>query len=44
MPHLIECVHVERKVVERSAVVCYWAVGVSVELDDGIDEVPYGLV
>ena len=40
-PHLIEGVHIERQVVELALVVGYRRVGVSVELHDGVDEVPY---
>ena len=43
-PHLIEGVHVERKIVEFSPIVGYRTVGISVELDDGIHKVPHLLV
>ena len=43
-PHLVEGVHVEGQVVELALVVGYGGVGVAVELDDGVHEVPYLLV
>ena len=43
-PHLIEGVHVEGQVVELALVVGHGGVGVAVELDDGVNEVPHLLV
>jgi len=43
-PHLVEGVHVEGQVVELALVVGHGGVGVAVELDDGVHEVPYLLV
>lgn len=40
-PHTVEGVHIEREVVEFAFVVGYRTVSISVEGDDGIDEVPY---
>jgi hypothetical protein len=38
---LIECVHVEWQVEELAFVVCYWAICISVEFYNRIDEIPY---
>ena len=40
-PHLIEGVHVEGEVVELALVVGHGGVGVAVELNDGVHEVPH---
>ena len=40
-PHLVEGVHVEGQVVELALVVGHGGVGVAVELDDGVHEVPH---
>ncbi len=43
-PHLVEGVHVKGQVVEFALVVGHGGVGVAVELDDGVHEVPHLLV
>lgn len=42
-PHLVKCVHVERQIVELAFVVGHRRIGISVELNNGVDEVPYFL-
>ena len=43
-PHLVECVHVERKVEQFSVEICYRGIGVPVELHQRIQKIPYILV
>ena len=43
-PHLVECVHIERQVVELAFIVRDRAVSVSIELHNTIDKVPDLLV
>lgn len=43
-PHLVEGVHVERQVIELALVISHWRIGITIELYDGVDELPHLLV
>jgi len=40
-PHLVKCVHIERKVIQLSFVIRHWTVGIAVKLHNGIHEIPH---
>ena len=43
-PHLIECVHIERQIIELALIVGYGRVGVAVELHQRVDELPHPFI
>ena len=40
-PHLIKGVHVERQVIQLALIISHGRIGVAVEWNDGVDEVPH---